>query len=261
MRREEISEAFQNREVLGTRLDAVSYDEAVEIVLHTAARERSGYICACNVHMVMEGHDDPAFQEMVNGGLLVVPDGVPLVWALRSLGVPGQNRVYGPELMLRILSAAPAAGVTVGLLGTTPATLEKLRQNLAKTYPAVQLVYSFSPSFGWSSTEETDEIVRGIRESDAQIVFVAMGCPKQEKWMAANSSRIPAVLLGVGAAFDFHAGVTPMAPAWLQRAGLEWAFRLAVDPKRLAKRYLKHNPRFAALFAAQLLQGRAGNRP
>ncbi len=253
MRREEISAAFQSREVLGTRIDAVSYAEAVEIVLDTARQERSGYLCACNVHMVMEGHDDPDFQKIVNSGLLVVPDGVPLVWALRSLGVTRQTRVYGPELMLRILAVAPSAGVKIGLLGTIPSTLEKLKRNLSKKYPGLQIVYSFSPSFDDGSQGETSEIIRGIQESDAQVVFVAMGCPKQENWMAANSGRIPAVLLGVGAAFDFHAGVTPMAPALLQRAGLEWAFRFAVDPRRLAKRYLKHNPRFVALFTAQLL--------
>lgn len=212
-----------------------------------------------NVHMVMEAYDDPAFRRVVNGADLVTPDGMPLVWFLRRLGHPLKDRVYGPTLTLWVLEAAAREGVPVGFFGASPDVLETLIQNVRLKYPAVRVSYHFSPPFREPTPEEDEETVRAIQESGAGILFVGLGCPKQERWMAAHRGRISAVMLGVGAAFDFHAGRVKQAPAWMQQRGMEWLFRLMTEPRRLWKRYLKHNPRFAALAAWQLLRGRGGH--
>jgi N-acetylglucosaminyldiphosphoundecaprenol N-acetyl-beta-D-mannosaminyltransferase len=203
--------------------------------------------------MVMEGYDAPDFRRDVNSAMLVVPDGVPLVWAMRLLGFPAQERVYGPELMLRVTAAAGEAGIGVGLLGATDETLDELAAKLPRDYPGVEVVYRYAPPFGKLDHDENEAILASISASGAGIVFVALGCPKQEQWMASCAARTRAVFIGVGAAFDFHAGNLPMAPPIIQRVGMEWAYRWATEPRRLSGRYLKHNPRFLVRFLRQLL--------
>jgi N-acetylglucosaminyldiphosphoundecaprenol N-acetyl-beta-D-mannosaminyltransferase len=204
--------------------------------------------------MVMEGHDLPAYQQVVNGADLVTPDGMPLVWALRRLGVPAQQRVYGPDLALAVAAAAADAGIPIGLYGGREDVLADLQASYRQRFPALRVVYAHSPPFRELSAAEDAAVVQEIRDSGARILFVGLGCPKQECWMAKHRGRVPAVMLGVGAAFDFHAGRVRQAPGWLQRAGLEWLFRLFMEPRRLWYRYLKHNPRFLWLLARQLRQ-------
>jgi N-acetylglucosaminyldiphosphoundecaprenol N-acetyl-beta-D-mannosaminyltransferase len=201
----------------------------------------------------METFDSMAFRQAINGSDLVTPDGKPLVWALKSMGVRGASRVYGPDLMLHVVEQAACEGVPVGFYGGTPESLEALLRFLKARYPKIRVACQVAPPFRPLAPEEDEAVTREIVQSGARILFVGIGCPKQEKWMVAHKGRIPAVMLGVGAAFDFHAGKVSQAPRWMQEAGLEWVFRLLMDPRRLWKRYAKNNPRFVGLFLLQLL--------
>ncbi|WP_155982915.1 WecB/TagA/CpsF family glycosyltransferase [Thermus aquaticus] len=234
------------------RVDPTSYEEATEKVLAWAAAGESRYVCVANVHMVMEAHDDPSFRALVNAADLVTPDGMPLVWMLRKLGYPHQERVCGPELTSRVCAEAARRGVPVGLYGGHPEALEALVRNLSARFPGLRVVYAYSPPFRPLTPEEDERVTEEINASGARILFVGLGCPKQEWWMAEHKGRVRAVMLGVGAAFDFHAGRVRQAPVWMQRAGLEWLFRLVQEPRRLWRRYLKHNPRFLLLAFLQL---------
>jgi len=242
-----------SREVLSMRVDATSYEDASQRVLLWARERRSTYICVATVHMVMEAFDSESFQRIVNEADLVTPDGMPLVWALRALGVGSASRVYGPDLMPHVLEKAAREEVPIGLYGGTPESLNLLHGVLKARYPDLKLVCKIAPPFRPLTAQEDEAVTQEIAASGARILFVGIGCPKQELWMAAHKDRIPAVMLGVGAAFDFHAGRVRQAPRWVQAAGLEWAFRLSMEPRRLWKRYLKHNPRFVAFFLMQLL--------
>jgi N-acetylglucosaminyldiphosphoundecaprenol N-acetyl-beta-D-mannosaminyltransferase len=238
--------------ILGMRVDPTSYEEATEKVLAWAAAGESRYVCVANVHMVMEAHDDPSFRALVNAADLVTPDGMPLVWMLRKLGYPHQERVYGPELTSRVCAEAARRGVPVGFYGGHPEALEALVRNLSARFPGLRVVYAYSPPFRPLTPEEDERVTEEINASGARILFVGLGCPKQEWWMAEHKGRVRAVMLGVGAAFDFHAGRVRQAPVWMQRAGLEWLFRLVQEPRRLWRRYLKYNPRFLLLAFLQL---------
>ena len=250
------SVGLRNRNILGMRVDATSYDDATQRVLAWAANNESRSVCVANVHMTMEAFDSPEFREIVNSADLVTPDGMPLVWMLRRLGVPTQERVYGPELTLRICEAAAQRAVPVGFYGGSERALAAMVENLKARFPSLQVAYAYSPPFRPLTLEEDDQIVNAINASGARILFVGLGCPKQERWLAAHRGRVQAVMLGVGAAFDFHAGTVRQAPPWMQRAGLEWFFRLLMEPRRLWRRYFKHNPRFMVLATAQLLKTR-----
>jgi N-acetylglucosaminyldiphosphoundecaprenol N-acetyl-beta-D-mannosaminyltransferase len=243
---------LESRYILGMRVDATSYSDAMDRVLTWAAVPESRYVCISPVHMVMESYDDPEYQRIVNGASLVTPDGVPLVWSLRLLGVPHATRVYGPGLTPRLCERAAREGVPVGFYGGSQETLDALHNTLKARYPKLEIAYSHSPPFRQLTPEESAQVVEEINSSGARILFVGLGCPKQERWMNEHEGRVEAVMLGVGAAFDFVAGAKAQAPAWLQRAGLEWAFRLVTEPRRLWRRYLYHNPRFIVLFARQL---------
>jgi len=243
---------LQSRYILGVRVDATSYSDACQRVLGWAVKGESSYVCVSTVHMVMEGHDDPRFRDIVNGARLVTPDGMPLVWALRLLGVPTSTRVYGPELTPLLCEGAAEAGLPVGFYGGSEDVLVKMRQRLQTRNPQLDIAYCYSPPFRQLEPTEQERIVEEINVSGVRILFVGLGCPKQERWMFSQLGRINAVMLGVGAAFDFLASAKRQAPEWLQRSGLEWAFRLATEPRRLWRRYLYHNPRFLRLFAAQL---------
>ena len=235
------------------RVDATSLEDATRRVLAWSKAGESRYVCVANVHMVMEAYDTPDFREIVNAADLVTPDGMPLVWMLRRLGFPDQERVAGPDLTLKICEAASREGIPVGFYGGTPEVLQSLVANLKRKYPALKITYAHSPPFRALSPEEDAQVIEEINGSGARVLFVGLGCPKQERWMAAHKGRVQAVMLGVGAAFDFHAGRLPQAPAWMRRAGLEWLFRLLTEPRRLWRRYARHNPRFVILALMQLL--------
>jgi N-acetylglucosaminyldiphosphoundecaprenol N-acetyl-beta-D-mannosaminyltransferase len=200
----------------------------------------------------MEAYDEPKFKKVVNSADMVTPDGMPLVWTLARLGVKLDDRVYGPTLMLHICEAAEKNGIPIGFYGGIPETLEALKINIKTRYTNLNIVYSYSPPFRSLNPEEDEQIVANINASGVQILFVGLGCPKQEYWMNSHRDKFKLVMLGVGAAFDFHTGRVKQAPRWMQHIGLEWLFRLMMEPRRLWKRYLKHNPRFVILFLMQL---------
>lgn len=248
-----------SRRVLGQRVDATHYSHAAQVILALAEARVGGMVCCSTVHMVMEGHDDPHFRRLVNAADLITPDGMPLVWMLRAQGVPEATRVYGPDLMPWVCGAAARRGIPVGFYGSSEAVQDALAAALLARHPALRIGFRWSPPFTPLAPEEDEQVLEAIEDSGIGVLFVGLGCPKQERWMAAQRERLPCVLVGVGAGFDFVAGRKPRAPAWLQRRGLEWAFRLACEPRRLWRRYARHNPRFAALVLAELWRGVKGS--
>lgn len=246
----------QDVRILGMRVDATTYAAATERIIEWARQGRCATVCAANVHMVMEAYDDARFRDVVNRADLVTSDGMPLVWGLRMLGHPGAARVYGPDLMLAVLAAAERERMPVAFYGGSPEALQRLCERVTREWPALPVVAAISPPFRALRAEEDAAYARQLRQSGARLVFVGLGCPKQERWMHAQREQTGAVLLGVGAAFDFLTGAKPQAPRWMMRGGLEWLFRLISEPARLWRRYLILNPRFVALFALQVLFGR-----
>jgi N-acetylglucosaminyldiphosphoundecaprenol N-acetyl-beta-D-mannosaminyltransferase len=239
--------------ILGVNVASSTYAEVSDNCLAWAGKRESKAVFFANVHVVMEAFDDAAFREQLNAADMVNPDGMPLVWALRARGEPRATRVYGPDATEALLYAAEASETPVGFLGGSQTTLDQLLVEVRRKHPALNVVYSFSPPFRPLSKAEDDVIVAEIAASNARMLFVGLGCPKQERWIMEHVGRVPAVMLGVGAAFDFLAGSKPQAPRWMMRGGFEWAFRLASEPSRLLGRYLKHNPRFVALVVYQWL--------
>ncbi|HEX4231935.1 MAG TPA: WecB/TagA/CpsF family glycosyltransferase [Bryobacteraceae bacterium] len=239
--------------ILGMRVDKTSYSQAAELICTWAAVDSSRYVCIATVNNVMESFDSRDFRRVMNESDLVTPDGMPLVWGLMLLGKKGATRVYGPDLTPEVLSQAERHRIPVGFYGGSPSTLVRLRHVIANRFPTLEIAYSYSPPFRPLSQQEDQAVVEAINSSGAKILFIGLNTPKQDFWMAAHRNRVAAVMVGVGAAFDFLAGSKRQAPRWMMRFGLEWLFRLITEPKRLWKRYLKHNPRFIALFGMQLL--------
>lgn len=234
------------------RVHATSYEDAPERVARWALQGRAAYVCVATVHMVMEAFDSMEFRRVVNGADLTTPDGRPLVWGLKALGVKDASQVRGADLMICIVEKAVQNDIPIGLYGGTPEILEELVQVLKRRFPELRVACRIAPPFRPLTPEEDEAMTRRIVDSGARILFVGIGCPKQERWMAAHKERVMAVMLGVGAAFDFHVGRVRQAPPWMQKVGLEWVFRLLMEPRRLWKRYAKHNPRFIGLLLLQL---------
>lgn len=243
--------------VLGTRIASVTYDEAVAAILEAAGRETpGGYVCAVNVHTVSLARRDGNFRGVLNAALLAVPDGAPLVWAHRLLGgrrLP--ERVYGPTLMLRVCQAAAEKGVPIYLYGGAPEVVLQLREKLVERMPALKIAGAFSPPFAERAADDLQlrGEIEALNASGARIVFVGLGAPKQERFMHRHAPEINAVQIGVGAAFDFHAGRVRQAPRWMQAVGLEWLFRLCCEPRRLWWRYAFYNPYFVVRLMLQRL--------
>ena len=241
------------RHILGMRVDGTSYEDTTIRIIARAVSGDYCYVCAANVHTTMEATDAEDFREIINEADVVAPDGMPLVLMLRFLGIKSQQRVYGPTLMKYICEASAQDGISVGFYGGTPETLKALIYNLTDQIPNLKISYACSPPFRPLTFEEDEALVKEINSSGAQILFVGLGCPKQERWMFAHRNRVKAVMIGVGAGFDFFAGVKKQAPTWMMQIGLEWLFRLFTEPKRLWRRYLYNNPRFLFLAVMQLL--------
>ena len=246
----------ERRTILGIGVDATSYEDATTRVMEWARRGESRMVCLGAVASVMEARESPKYRAALESADLVTPDGMPLVWMLRGLGVKPATRVYGPDLTLEVSRAAQDAGVAVGFYGSSEEVLGRLVANLRWRFPRLIVSFHQAPLYRALSQQEDEEAVREIRESGARILFVGLGGAKQDLWMAEHRGRVPAVMLGVGAAFDFLSGAKPQAPRWMQNAGFEWLFRLATEPRRLWKRYLRHNPRFAFLAVKQILGAR-----
>jgi N-acetylglucosaminyldiphosphoundecaprenol N-acetyl-beta-D-mannosaminyltransferase len=245
-------------DVLGVPLALTDYERTIAWIDATIAARDRGYICVAAVHTVMACQEDEELRAAVLESSLTVPDGQPLVWAMNALGHELPHRVYGPDLMDRYCQRAALTGARLFLYGGRDQdALAQLGLRLRAKYPGLSIVGGYAPPFRPLTADEEDAVVTEINGSAADVVWVGIGVPKQEKWMAAMRDRLDApVLVGVGAAFDFHAGLVPQAPGWMQRMGLEWAYRLAQEPRRLWKRYLRYNPRFVVGFLRQWLRHR-----
>lgn len=252
------STGAQRVPVVGLGISLLTLDEAADQVMRWSAEPVGRYVCAANVHMVMETHDAPAFRDVVSGADLVLPDGMPLVFAQRLLGHATASRARGVEITERLLDRAAREGVPVAFYGGTPATQDRLIATAQARFPGLRIATAISPPFRPPTPEEDAADVRAIVESGARILFVGIGCPKQEQWMAAHAARLPSVMVGVGQAFDLLAGVVNEAPRWMHGLGLSWLHRLAQEPRRLFWRYARHNPRFVALLLLQVLRHRFG---
>lgn len=246
-------------DILGVGVDVQTLDGAVGRIEGWIERREPNYVCVTGVHGVMESQKDPELRRIHNDAGMVTTDGMPLVWLSRRAVPDGRwvERVYGPDLMALAFARSESRGWRHFLFGSTAGTLERLRARLRHHFPDAHVVGSFSPPFRAVGALEDAAIAAGIAASRPDVVWVGLSTPAQERWMAAHVGRVHApVLVGVGAAFDFHAGTKPQAPRWMRRAGLEWAFRAASEPRRLGGRYLRNNPRFAVMCAREVL----GNR-
>lgn len=241
--------------VLGAPIDVIAAAQAVARIAQWAARRESRVVCLCNAHSVVTAAQDAGFMGVIQRADLATPDGAPVAWMLRRKGASTQRRISGPDLMLDYCAHAAASGQAVYLLGSTPDTLARLQQRLHQRWPTLQIAGAASPPFRPLSKAEDTQIVQAINASGAGTVWVSLGCPKQEQWMDAHRGRVQAVMIGVGAAFDFHAGTVSRAPLWMRHNGLEWLHRLATEPRRLWRRYAVTNTAFMFLAARQLLSG------
>jgi N-acetylglucosaminyldiphosphoundecaprenol N-acetyl-beta-D-mannosaminyltransferase len=246
--------------IVDVPISVIDYGETLRWMDSIVAERRRGYICVCNVHTVMAAREDPELRAALMTSSLNVPDGQPLVWAMNALGESLRDRVYGPELMARACARAASNGQRIYLYGGRDQdALVQLGLSLRRRFPGINIVGAYAPPFRTLTEEERTAIAEDINDSEADVVWVGIGVPRQEKWMAEMRPYLEApVLVGVGAAFDFLAGIVPQAPPWLQKRGLEWAYRLAQEPRRLWRRYLRYNPWFVAAFARQLAAHRSG---
>lgn len=222
-------------------------EEASSVIAAWAAGCVARVVCAVNVHMIMEAWDNPAFAAGLAGADLSVCDGRPLVWACRLHGVRDAQQTRGMDLMLRVSEVAARRGLVVGLFGAEPSVAEDVRRQLLERNPGLEIAYCWSPPFRPLTVSEDEAVVRDIAAARVDVLFVSLGCPKQEWWMFEHRERVSCVMVGVGAAFDMVAGKVTVAPRWMQRAGLEWAVRFASEPRRLWRRYVTHNGRFLLL--------------
>jgi N-acetylglucosaminyldiphosphoundecaprenol N-acetyl-beta-D-mannosaminyltransferase len=236
--------------VLGVGVSALTLAEATELIVGTRGQRNLGYVCLCTVNGVAEARRDPGFRRIFNESWLTTPDGMPIVW----MGPGRVERVYGPDLILAVCDAGRATGLRHFFYGGHPGVAADLAGRLSSRFPGLQVAGAFSPPFRELGAEELARLGSEVAASRADIVWVGLGTPKQERFMAGPGRALDAgLLIGVGAAFDFHAGRIRQAPRWMQRSGLEWLFRLCVEPRRLARRYLTTNPLFVARVTGQKL--------
>jgi N-acetylglucosaminyldiphosphoundecaprenol N-acetyl-beta-D-mannosaminyltransferase len=244
--------------VLGVGVSAINLPQAVELILQAVQQKRKGYVGVTGVHGVMEARSDEGFRRILNGALLNTPDGMPMSWVGRLQGFRQMDRVYGPDLLLALAGKTSDGGVRHFFYGGAPGIAEKLKSTLEMRFPGLSVVGTYTPPFRPLSSREEEELLQQLVESSADICWVGLSTPKQERFMAAYLPRLPVtIMIGVGAAFDIHSGKIKQAPLWMQRRGLEWLFRLIQEPKRLWKRYLINNPLFVMRIIAQLTKIKA----
>lgn len=241
--------------VIGTMIDVLPWPDALQRIHDWAALRESRVVCICNAHSVVTASRDPEFFTALECADMATPDGAPVAWMLRRQGHPAQQRINGPDLMWRYCEQAAQRHERMFLYGSTPSTLEALERKLKAELPGLVIAGHLSPPFRPLTAAEDEADVAAINASGAGLVWVSLGCPKQELWMAAHVGRVHAVMIGVGAAFDFHAGTVSRAPAWMRRNGLEWLHRLASEPRRLWRRYLVTNTLFVWGALRQLWAG------
>ncbi|MBC7735022.1 MAG: WecB/TagA/CpsF family glycosyltransferase [Bacteriovorax sp.] len=249
-----MNEYRQRQDVIGAPIDVAYWGGAVATLLRWAAAAESRYVCLCNVHSVVTAQSDARLAASVRGADLALPDGAPVAWLMRKSGVSAQQRVSGPDLMWSYFAAAAVYRESIFLYGGSTDTLERLSARIAVRFPGLRVVGTHSPPYRPLTPEEDQAEVDMINASGATSVWVSLGCPKQELWMAEHRGRIRSVLVGVGAAFGFHAGTSRRAPVWVRRLSLEWLHRLLSEPRRLWRRYLRTNTLFVVAAARQLMR-------
>lgn len=244
-----MSTSFEKHQLFLPQYANVDYDSASDIIIENAELRNSFGVSALAVHGLMESVNNTALAKVINQIDLIVPDGQPVRWALNSFYNLGmKDRVYGPELTLWVLRKANKKALKVYLYGSTESTLDKLQEFIKREFPQINICGVHIDRFREATEKEDQEDIEKINASGANVVLVGRGCPRQEFWVANHKDKVNAAMMAVGAAFDFHAGTLKQAPAWMQRNGLEWLFRLSVEPKRLAKRYFITNSQFILAF-------------
>jgi N-acetylglucosaminyldiphosphoundecaprenol N-acetyl-beta-D-mannosaminyltransferase len=239
--------------VLGTQINSITWDDAILTIQNWAKNHESRYVCICNVHSVVSAARDVQFSKVINNADMATPDGAPIAWVLRHYGDKNQERINGPDLMWRYLKKAEELGQRPFFYGSDEATLNKLTASITHNFPRISIAGAYSPPFRKLTEQEDKAEIKLINQSGAHVVFVGLGCPKQERWMAAHCGQINAVMIGVGAAFDYHAGTLKRAPLSWQLHGFEWLYRLISEPRRLFKRYLITNTLFILGISKQFL--------
>jgi N-acetylglucosaminyldiphosphoundecaprenol N-acetyl-beta-D-mannosaminyltransferase len=239
-------------QILNVFVDVTNRYEATKRIFQFLNDKMGKYVCVFNVHMCMEAFDDSEFCNVVNNADMVVPDGKPIVWVQHLRGEKSASQVRGSDLMLSVCNQAEKDCIAIGLYGGTPNSLTGLIKFLTNQYPGLKITFASSPPFRGLMEKEKKQYIDTINKSTAKILFVGIGCPKQEKWMAEHKTNLDCVMIGVGAAFDFLSGQKKRTPLWIQNLGFEWLFRLSTEPRRLWKRYLKHNTRFIYYLLKQI---------
>jgi N-acetylglucosaminyldiphosphoundecaprenol N-acetyl-beta-D-mannosaminyltransferase len=243
-----------DKHILKMRVNDISLINTIGLIKAWSIERSSRYICVSNVHMCMETFDSDSFRVIVNNSDLIVADGKPLAIGLKMLGCKDSEQIRGADLTRAILADSEKAGRVIGLYGATSETVNKISLIINTHYPNIKIGCAISPPFRPLTDDEDNEYVKIINDAQVQILLVGLGCPKQEEWMAEHKGKVKAVMIGVGAVFDFLSGNKKEAPKWVHNLGLEWAFRLLNEPHRLWKRYAIHNPRFVWHFTKQLLK-------
>lgn len=250
----ELSNPLPTQSVTGFPISALSFSAQVETIIKWARERSSRMVCVSNVHMLMEGHWNPDFARVLRQSDLLTPDGMPLVWMTSLMKGASQDRVAGMELMLALCQQAQEKCVSVFFIGSTEAILKGISARLANDFPNLKVAGTLSPPFRELSERENQKITDYIGRSGAGLVFVSLGCPKQERWMSTHHRQVNAVMIGVGGVFSVYAGEKRWAPAWIRKYGLEWFYRLMQEPKRLWKRYALTIPPFLLLAMRQLIE-------
>lgn len=230
--------------ILGVDIAAIDMNWLLRFTEENIKKLSGDYICVSNVHTTVTAFEDGEYRSVQNGGIMAIPDGGPLCSEGRKRGAKNMSRTTGPSYMGEVLNVSTQHGWKHYFYGSTQETLDKLRIQLQKAYPGLSIAGMYSPPFRLMSKEEDDEIVKIINTVSPDFLWVGLGAPKQEKWMAAHQGRIKGLMVGVGAAFDYYAGNIKRAPEWMQKANLEWLYRLIQDPKRLLKRYTVTNSKY-----------------
>jgi N-acetylglucosaminyldiphosphoundecaprenol N-acetyl-beta-D-mannosaminyltransferase len=241
------------KSILGSPITALPLETQVSVISNWAEKRENHYVCVANVHMLVEAHWHSDFAKVLEQADLVTPDGMPLVWLLRLLGVKRQNRVAGLDLFQSLCAKAQQNGIPIYFVGSQASILERMRTRLMREFPKLQIAGMAPLPFRPLTAQEREDLLLNIEDSKAGLVFVSLGCPKQEKWMHQNCDRVSAVMLGLGGVFPVYAGLQRRAPHWVRNWGLEWLYRLIQEPKRLWKRYLVTNLVFLGLILRELL--------
>jgi N-acetylglucosaminyldiphosphoundecaprenol N-acetyl-beta-D-mannosaminyltransferase len=238
--------------VIGFPVTALPFNAQINLIMKWASSRLSKYVCVANVHMLMEARTDPTFAAVLENADLVTPDGMPLVWLMKLMGVMHQDRVAGMDIFLALCEQASERQISVFFLGSKPEILERMQEKLHQDFPKLKVADMQPLPFRSLTPEEDEATVRKINESGAGLVLVSLGCPKQELWMSQHQGRVDAVMLGLGGVFPVYAGIQKWAPNWIRKAGLEWLYRLIQEPRRLWRRYLGTIPPFIYLACRQV---------